>query len=92
MTILKTLELYTLGKPLHVNYILVVLLSAFPGGPDGKESACNVGHLGLIPVLGRSPGEGMATHPGTLAWRMPWTEEPGGSQAMGRTESDTTEH
>ena len=30
----------------------------FPGGSDGKESTCNVGDLGLIPVLGRSPGEG----------------------------------
>ena len=28
----------------------------FPGGSDGKESACNVGDLGLIPGLGRSPG------------------------------------
>ena len=30
----------------------------FPGGTDGKESACNVGDLGLIPGLGRSTGEG----------------------------------
>ena len=30
----------------------------FPGGSSGKESACNVGDLGLIPGLGRSPGEG----------------------------------
>ena len=30
----------------------------FPGSSNGKESACNVGDLGLIPVLGRSPGEG----------------------------------
>ena len=30
----------------------------FPGGSDGKESACSVGDLGLIPALGRSPGEG----------------------------------
>ena len=30
----------------------------FPGGSDGKESACNVGDLGSIPQLGRSPGEG----------------------------------
>ena len=30
----------------------------FPGGSDGKESACNVGDLGLIPRLGRSPEEG----------------------------------
>ena len=33
----------------------------FPGGSYGKESACNVGDLGLIPGLGRSPEEGMAT-------------------------------
>ena len=30
----------------------------FPGGSAGKESACNAGDLGLIPRLGRSPGEG----------------------------------
>ena len=28
----------------------------FPGGSDGKESACNAGDLGLIPGLGRFPG------------------------------------
>ena len=49
----------------------------FPGGPDGKESACNVGDLGLIPGLGRSPGGDMATHSSILDWRIPWTEEPG---------------
>ena len=30
----------------------------FPGGSDSKETACNVGDLGSIPGLGRSPGEG----------------------------------
>ena len=30
----------------------------FPAGSDGKESACNAGDPGLIPELGRSPGEG----------------------------------
>ena len=30
----------------------------FPGSSAGKESACNMGHLGLIPVLGRSHGGG----------------------------------
>ena len=30
----------------------------FPGGSAGKESTCNAGDLGSIPVLGRSPGEG----------------------------------
>ena len=31
---------------------------SFPGGSDGKESACNAGEPGLIPGLGRFPGEG----------------------------------
>ena len=30
----------------------------FSGGPDGKETACNVGDPGLTPGSGRSPGEG----------------------------------
>ena len=43
----------------------------FPGGTDGKESTCNVGDLGLILELGRSPGEGMTTSSNILAWRIP---------------------
>ena len=39
----------------------------FPGGSDGKESARNVGDLGLIPGLGRPLGEGKATHSSILA-------------------------
>ena len=35
--------------------------------------------------------EGMATRSRILAWRIPWTEEPGGLQSMGHKESDTTE-
>ena len=34
------------------------MLWGFPCGSAGKESACNVGDLGSIPGLGRSPGEG----------------------------------
>ena len=33
--------------------------------------------VGSISGSGRSPGAGMATHSGILAWRIPWTEEPG---------------
>ena len=54
----------------------------FPGGSDGKESTCNAGDLGLIPGLGRSPGGGQATHSSILAWRIPWTEEPGRLQSL----------
>jgi len=32
----------------------------------------------------------MATHSSILAWRIPWTEEPGGLQCMGLQESDMT--
>ena len=38
--------------------LVVQWLGDFPGGSDGKESACNAGDLGLMPGLGRSPGEG----------------------------------
>ena len=44
---------------------------------------------GLIPGLGRSPGgevplvENMTSHSSILAWRIPWTEEPGGLQSIG---------
>ena len=33
----------------------------------------------------------MATHSSVLAWRIPWTDEPGGLQSMGLQDSDTTE-
>ena len=33
----------------------------------------------------------MAPHSSTLAWKIPWTEEPGGLQSMGSLELDTTE-
>ena len=59
----------------------------FPHSSVGKESACNTGDLGSVPGLERSPGEGMATHPSILAWRIPWTEEPGRLQSMGSQES-----
>ena len=38
---------------------------------------------GLIPGLGRSPREEMATYSSILAWRIPWTEEPVRLQCMG---------
>ena len=55
-----------------------------------KNSPANAGDIrdtGLIPGL----EEGMATHSSTLAWRVQWTEEPGGLQSIGHKELDTTE-
>ena len=39
-------------------YSIIVISHIFPGGSNGKESACNAGDPGSIPGLGRSPGEG----------------------------------
>ena len=50
----------------------------FPGDSVGKESACNVGDLGWIPGLGRSPrGGNVNSHSSILTCRIPWTEDPG---------------
>ena len=56
-------------------------LLCFPGGSDSKKYTCSARDLGSIPGLGRSPGEGMATHSSMVAWRIPWTEELGRLQS-----------
>ena len=48
----------------------------FPGGSEGKVSACNAGGPGSIPGSGRSLEKEMATHSGTLAWKIPCMEKP----------------
>ena len=48
-----------------------------------KASACNVGDLGSIPGPGRSLEKEMATHSITLAWKIPWMEEPRRLQSTG---------
>ena len=54
-----------------------------PRGSDGRESACNAEDPGLIPGSGSSLGKkGMATYSSILAWRIPWTEEPGRLQSV----------
>ena len=55
----------------------------FPGGSDSKASACNVGDP--VRFLGREDPleKEMATHSSTLAWKIPWTEEPDRLQSMG---------
>ena len=55
----------------------------FPGGSDGKESACNARDPGLI-LSPKDPLEKeMATYSSNLVWTIPWTEEAGGLQSMG---------
>ena len=46
----------------------------------------------IQPWVGKIPLEKeMATHSSIVAWRIPWTEEPGGLQSMGPQKSDTAE-
>ena len=63
------------------------VLHGLPGGDNGKESACQGRRhekYRFDPWAGRFPGEGaVATHSNILAWRIPWTEEPGGLQSIG---------
>ena len=57
--------------PLRRDRLPTPVFLGFPGGSDSKESICNAGNLGLIPRLGRSLEEGMATYFSILAWRIP---------------------
>ena len=57
-------------------------MSLIPGS-EGKESACNVEDLSSIPGLGRSPGEENGNPLQYFAWKITWTEEPGGLQSIG---------
>ena len=60
------------------------IITGFPGGPVGKEPIGNCGRPGFDPWVGKIPWRReMDTHSSILAWRIPWTEEPGGLQSMG---------
>ena len=52
-------------------------------GSDGKASLYNAGDPGSIPGQEDALEKEMATHSSTIAWKIPWTEEPGRLQSMG---------
>ena len=60
-----------------------MVTTSFPGGSDSKESACNAGDW--VQFLGweESLEKELITHSSILAWKTPWTEEPGGLQYVG---------
>jgi len=49
---------------------------------SGKESACQAGDVGFTLGQNYPLEKEMAAHSSILAWRFPWTEEPGGLQSM----------
>ena len=65
---------------------------SFPGGSDGKESACNAGDLGLTPDLGRSAGEGKGYPLQYSCLDNPMDRGAWRTTVHGVAESDTTEH
>ena len=75
---------------LHVIIIIILKsllnLLCFQGGSVVKNPPANerdAGEVSSIPGSERSSGEEMAIHSSILAWRIPWTEEPGGLQSIG---------
>ena len=61
----------------------------FPGGSVVKNLPAHTGDAGLIPGSKDLLEEEMATYSSILAWKIPWTEEPGGPQSMGSQKSQT---
>ena len=63
-----------------------VCFPGLPGGSEVKASACvclQCGRPEFDSWVGKIPWKRMETHSSTLAWRIPWTEEPGGLQSPG---------
>ena len=75
------------------NSLEVALIRGFPGSllvvKDPPINAGDIRDMGLIPGQEGPLEEEMATHPSVLAWRIPWTVEPGGLQSMGLQRSQT---
>jgi len=84
-------EALSVSRPSQLSNRLNFLYSQFcnctkipsPCSSVGKEWACNAGDPGSIPRSGRFPRKENGNHSGILAWRIPWTEEPGRLQSMG---------
>ena len=79
-------EIFFCRQPVHVIISKLSCQCDFPGSASGKESACQCRrHETWVRSLGwEEPLEKeIATHSNILAWKLPWTEEPGGLQSMG---------
>ena len=79
----KSLFRFFHNREKPINFWTNQYIRGLPWCSDGKESACNaetwVWFLGWEGPL----EEGMVTHSSILAWKIPWTEEPGRLQSMG---------
>ena len=85
LQVLKSLDV----KDCIVSRIFLCELPWWLSGKKKKNLPVNVGDTGSIPGWEDLLEKGMATHSSILAWRIPWTEEPGGPQSLGLQELDT---
>ena len=74
-------------QPWSRKRMVVTWTSDFPCSSVVKNPPANAGDSGLIPGLGRLPGEESGNP--LFAWEIPWTEESGGLQSMGLRKSQT---
>ena len=73
-------------------HLVLFAFGVFPGGLDGKASACNAGDPGSVPGSGRSPGEGNGNPLQHSCLENPWGQRSlVGYSSLGHEESDTTE-
>ena len=80
-----------MGTDLARYFTLKKKKKSFPGGQTVKNLPA-MQETWVQPPSGKDPLEkGMTTNSSILAWRIPWTEEPGGLQSWGHKESDITE-
>ena len=70
--------------PIRLRYCLAHSkgLTGFPGSSVIKNPPANAGAVGSIPESERSPREGNGNPSRIIAWKIPWTEDPGGLQSM----------
>ena len=76
-----------------IKWVEITQLSTlgFPSSSDSNASTCNAGDLSSIPGCEEPLEKEMATHSSILAWKIPWTEEPGRLYSpWGLKESDMT--
>ena len=76
------------GRKRQINQLDKIEINrGFPDGASSKEPTCQptqgMYETGLIPGWEDALEDSMATHSSILAWRIPWTEEPGGLQSKG---------
>ena len=80
------------------NFLAFKLSWGFPSGTSGTVVKNPLAHAEMqemcVQALSQEDllEEETATHPSILAWKIPWTEEPGGPHPWGCKESDMTEH